>query len=233
LAHELKNAAARRVIAVLPYFGYSRQEKSNIPHGTGHAVVIAKLLEASGIDGLITVELHNPIIQTFFSIPVHNVMVSDDITHHIAQHINMLEGACFIAPDEGAAQRVYAVAVQFGAGVIVYKKERYGANKTRVIGKVGDCVSDTAIIIDDIIDTGGTALDVCKKLKEDGFKTIYGYFVHPVLSPHAVVKLERGLIDYVLVSNTIGLSEEKCISKIAIFDVSSAVVNAIIQMIQK
>ncbi len=218
LAHELANAGAKKVIGVLPYFGYCRQEKSDIPDKSGPAAVIAKLLESVGLDSIITVELHTATIKDFFSIPIHNVILYDLIAQHIQQHFTTLENICFIAPDKGAQERVQAIAQRCNAGVLVFHKERLSIDKTCVVGRSGQCVGETAIIIDDIIDTGGTALNVCNELVALGFKNIYGYFVHPVFSGDALKKIEASPFTKVFVSNTIALPRAS--AKVAVFDIS-------------
>ncbi len=230
LAHELKNAHAKKIIAVLPYFGYSRQEKSNIENKPGQAYVVAKLLENAGIDALVTVEIHDPVVQTFFSIPTHNISIYDQIAQDIKNKIHTLDDVCLVAPDEGAADSVQKIADKLDLGVLIFRKERYAKNKTRILGKIGTCIGKTAIIIDDIIDTAGTALNVCKELKDQDFEIIYGYFVHPVLSNSAVNKIEQGAFDKIFVANTISLPPEKQSKKIAVFDISDAIINTIKQI---
>lgn len=229
LMQELKNAECSRIIGVIPYFGYSRQEKSDIAGKPGHAALFAKLFENAGLDAFVTVELHDAIIETFFSIPVRNVLVHEIIAAHIKQQVGTLEGVCLIAPDKGAQAYVHTIAQRLGAGMIVFSKERFAADKTRIVGKSGSCRGKTAIIIDDILDTGGTALNVCKELQQLGFQNIFGYFVHPVFSKDAQERIERSIFTKVFVSNTIPVRSR--LHKIGIFDVSAPIIEAINQLL--
>lgn len=230
LMQELKNAECSRIIGIIPYFGYSRQEKSNIPGKPGHAAIVARLFESVGLDALVTVELHDSIIETFFSIPMRNVLVHELIAAHIKQQMGSLDGVCLIAPDKGAQAYVHSIAQRLGAGMIVFSKERFAADQTRVVGKSGSCRGKTAIIIDDILDTGGTAINVCKELQQLGFQNIFGYFVHPVFSGNAQERIERSMFTKVFVSNTIPV-RTKNLHKIGIFDVSMPVIEAVQQLL--
>ncbi|MCX5922385.1 MAG: ribose-phosphate pyrophosphokinase [Candidatus Dependentiae bacterium] len=225
LVHAVKNAGAARIVGVVPYFGYARQDKSIIPGGKGAAELVARMIEAAGVDELVVVELHAPLVATFFSIPVHSVSVVPLLIEHIEQQDIVLNETCIVAPDHGAQDRALAVADSLKVGHIVFAKERYAADQTRIGARSGDCVGTTAIIIDDMIDTGGTALHVCDALREQGFSTIYGYFVHPVLSGTAIDLLEKSHFTAVYVANTISL--QKTSPKIKQFDISSLIIDTL------
>ncbi len=228
LAQELKHAGARKVIAVIPYLGYARQEKSSIAGKAGHVALIAKLFEAAGIDELISVDLHEASIINFFSIPVHNLQVQSIVAAHIQKQLASLQQVCLIAPDEGAAEYVEQVASKVGVGTLVFSKERFSADQTRITGVAGECKGTTGIIIDDIIATGGTALNVCNTLPEMGYENIYGYFVHPVLAGNAVERIKESSFLKIFVSNTLPLSKEAVESSdIEVFDVSSVIVDSL------
>ena len=220
LADELRNAGAQHVRALVPYFGYARQEKSGMPGKPGPAALIAKWLEAAGIAHIMSVVLHTEAIKQFFSIPVENVTLEPFIAQYIKAHIPHEKKFCLVAPDKGAAAWVQNIAQQIGADYMVFEKERYGINKTRVVSCSGSCGGNTAIIIDDIIDTGGTALHVAQELKTMGMQDIYGLFVHPVLSGDALQKVEHSVFKQVFVGNTIAVVVEH-VSKITVFDVST------------
>ncbi len=231
LAHELKNAGATHVVGVIPYFGYARQEKSDIAGKPGPVAFIAKLLESSGIDQIITVDLHAPEIKKFFFIPVHNVTIANAIAVHITQTGFELLSICLVAPDKGAEEYVRAVAEQLGIGVLVFAKERYDVNKTRVIGLTGECRGKTAIIIDDIIDTGGTAINVCNELASLGFEAIHGYFVHPVFSGNALQRIAASNFKTLFVSNTIPLPVDLHGSHVEQFDLSDELATVIKEVV--
>lgn len=240
LAQVLKQAGARKVILINPYFGYSRQDKSPIKGKPGHAEIIAKLYESSGIDELITVELHNPEIKKYFTIPVHELELTDVIAQQIKQHFGAKKDICLIAPDKGAYERVAKIGMLIGAGVLVFSKERYAADKTRVLGVSGTCTGQTAILIDDMIDTAGTAVNVARALMEmrpmpadgknvKGFQEVVGFFVHPVLSGDAFDRIEKSPFSQVFVSNTLPMHGEH--RKITQFDVSSVLAEFILKKV--
>ena len=228
LAHELKNAGAARVVAVLPYLGYARHDQSSVLGKVGNIAVIAQLFQGAGIDELITVDLHEPSVIDSFSIPVHNVQVASLIAQHIESQRKSMQSTCLIAPDHGASEYVQKVADTVGVGTIIFSKERFAADQTRTLGHEGHCSGTTAIILDDIIATGGTAVNVCNALPALGFKNVYGYFVHPVLAGPALERIAESAFLKIFVSNTLSLSKEALESpKIEVFDVSAILIDTI------
>ena len=203
LVHELKNAGASRVIGVIPYLGYSRQELSKATGKSGSGWVVAQMLERAGLDELFILELHEPALKDFFTIPVHDMLARDAIAQHIRSTISDLKSICIVAPDEGAQSMAIDIANPLGASTMVFQKERYAQDKTRLLGHTGASDGTIAIIVDDIIDTGGTAINVCDALKRQGFEKVFGYFVPPVLSGNASEKIEKSGFDTVFVSNSI------------------------------
>lgn len=258
LAQQLKQAGARKVILVCPYFGYSRQEKPGYVYSadakamadrpghlnsvrpdllrdlsvqSGPAGIIAKLYEASGIDELITVELHDPLLKSFFTIPIHELSLTDAIAAHIKRFYGGRTDLCIVAPDKGAHDKAAQIALLVGAGVLVFSKERYAADQTRVVGVSGNGMGKTAILIDDILDTGGTAINVATALLEmhntslnssgrtvGSFIQVVGYFVHPVFSGDALDRIDKSPFSHVFVSNTLPLKGES--RKVETFDIS-------------
>jgi len=229
LTHELKNAAAKKIVGIVPYFGYSRQEASDIPGKPGQAAAVAKMLKVVGIDSLLTVELHTPVIESFFSIPVFNLHVTDIIVEHIQKQFDSLDKVCLVAPDKGAQKRVQAIAQKLGIGFLTIIKERYAPDEVRITKTIGMCSGTTAIIIDDIIATGGTVLQACARLGAMGFKNLYGYFIHPVFADNSFEKIIASRLQKVFVSNTIPLQKQNV--KVEVFDVSQVVTTAIEQRI--
>lgn len=233
LAHELKNAGAKRVIAAIPYLGYARQERSSVEGKPGNMQVIAKLLESSGIDELVVVDLHEPRTVDFFSIPVRNIQVQSVIAAQITQELPSLLQTCLIAPDKGVSNYVQQVANKIGVGTLTFSKERFAADQTRLLGHEGNCVGTTGIILDDIIATGGTAIHVCNALPAMGYQQIYGYFVHPVLAGPAIERIQESAFSKIFVSNTLPLSKAaSAASKIAVFDVSGILIDTLRQLVR-
>ena len=228
LAQELKHAGAKKVIAVIPYLGYARQDKSSVDEKPGHVSLIAKLFEQSGIDELIAVELHDEDIIKLFTIPVTNVSVRDTIAAHITKQFPQLDSVCLVAPDKGAREYVKAIAKQMDVGTITFSKERFGVDQTRVVGCLNECDGIIGIVIDDIISTGGTAINVCSALPEMGYATISGYFVHPVLAANALERMRNSCFRSIFVSNTLPLSPEmNDLPFITVFDISEDIVSVL------
>lgn len=227
LAQELKNAGAARITAVIPYFGYSRQEASPIAGAPGHAAIVAKLYAAAGIDKIITVELHEPSMINLFTIPVINLSASALIAAHISAQQFPKNQTCVIAPDKGIADYVMALADTLGMGAIRFKKERYAADQTRITQIEDECHGSIGIIVDDILATGGTALHVCDQLSKMGYSKIYGYFVHPVLAGDAIEKIAASRFDTIVVSNSLPLPAAAHTARIEQFDISPLIINAL------
>lgn len=228
LAYELQNAGAARVIGVIPYFGYSRQEKSSIAGKPGHAAVIAKLFESAGIDELFVVDLHDEALLDFFSIPIHNLSAQSIIAQHIKEYQDSSKEPCLVAPDKGAADYVEAIAMKIDVGTLIFSKERFAIDQTRITGSNGDCRGTTGIIIDDIMATGGTAINVADALHDRGYKKIYGYFVHPVFAGDAIERIQESSFNTIYVSNTLPLpaaAQNKPFIKQ--FDVSNIIIKAV------
>lgn len=221
LAHELGDAGSGSITALIPYFGYARHDSSKIHGGQGSIALMAKLLHAAGIHNVITVDIHNPMVLPSLVLPVYSIPLASFIAKHIKRTLPSLDGVCLVAPDQGAQQRVQDIARILEVGHIFFTKERYATDKTKLIAREGSCIGTTAIIIDDIIDTGGTAINVCEQLHKQGYTSIYGYFVHPVLSGNARERIAASSFTQVFISNTIPLSS--CAPKIKIFDIAQVI----------
>ena len=229
LAHELKNAGCAKITAVIPYFGYSRQEKSHIPGKSGRAHVVAQSLQNAGIDQIITIEAHTPILESFFTIPFQSLSLVDFIAQHSRQHIDLSHGVSLIAVDKGAYNHARAIAQKLNCNTIQFTKERYAHDKTRIIGISDTCTTPTAIIVDDIIDTGVPHC-TCDELTKKGVKHIFGYFAHPIFSNDALSKVQTSNFEKVFVSNTIALKDLPHHNKIELFDTSAIIVQQIKQL---
>jgi len=215
LVHKVRMLGAQEIIGVIPYFGYGRHDKAQ-----GSLAIIANIIEATNINKLIVFEPHVADIQSYFSIPVITVRASDLIATHIQD--NSLHKSSIIAPDQGASAKVIAIAQKIGAPYTIFVKERYDHNATKIITQLNNehdrC--DQAIIIDDIIDTGSTALNTLEHLKSKGYKRVYGYFIHPVFSRNAQKIIEESGFEKVFVSTSIPLSLSPS-KKIELWDMSN------------
>ncbi|MEX0848742.1 MAG: ribose-phosphate diphosphokinase [Candidatus Dependentiae bacterium] len=221
--YQLKQKGVKTITAVIPYFGYGRQDKNS--DGTVGAVqMIARMLEVAGIDQIVTVELHVPEVIKYFSIPVHNIKLDNFIAHFL-KHYCIKKDCTFIAPDKGADDRVVAIANQLDAPVMHFAKERYAVNQTRIISSQGTCKTDKSIIIDDIIDTGSTIVHVAQELYQKNRScNIAAFAVHPVLSANASDYLQQSVLSKVWVTNSIQLAIDQQFKKLEVVDISDEIV---------
>lgn len=231
LAQQLKQAGARKVTLVSPYFGYLRQEKSAIPGQPGHAQIIARIYESAGIDELITVELHDQAVKGFFTIPVYELKLNDVIADHIKRLHTGRTDLCIVAPDKGSYEQAAQVALLVGAAVLVFSKERYDADKTRIVGVTGAATGKVALLTDDILDTGGTAINVARALKDMNYNEVIGYFIHPVFSGDALERIDASPFSQVFVSNTLPFARES--RKVQVFDISGMLAELIWRKLAK
>jgi ribose-phosphate pyrophosphokinase len=219
IAHALCNSNVQSITLMAPYCLYARHDSAS--QGESPFAGIMRLLHAAGITALITVELHNPSIAKTLPIPVHSLSLVQCIADHIRQTFPCLDDILLIAPDFGAHERVVAIAGVLGVSYGSFTKKRHASDGTHIITDNVTVLKKTAIIIDDIIDTGSTALNVCKALYDRGCRDIYGYFVHPVLSHGAQEKIEASQFTTIFVSDSIPLAQ--CVPKIKKFAIAKAI----------
>ncbi len=224
--HALKQKGVKFITAVIPYFGYGRQDK-NADGSLGAAHLVAQVLEAAGVSQIITVELHEPEIINYFSIPVRNINLSGFIANFLKDKCG--DGACtLISPDHGAADWASAIAAQIDAPTMIFQKERYAVNQTRIVASKGTCETKHAVIVDDIVDTGSTIINVAQELQQmHSACAISAFAVHPVLSANAADCLQGSVFHKVWVTNTIQLNAEQHFQKLEIVDVSMEIVNVL------
>jgi len=201
----LKRASARRITAVIPYYGYARQDRR--PRSTRvpiSAKVVANLLETVGVERLLTMDLHADQIQGFFDIPVDNIYASPVLLSDLKSkaYPNLL----VVSPDVGGVVRARALAKQLGCDLAIIDKRRPAANVAEVMHVIGEIEGRNCVIMDDMIDTAGTLVKAAEVLKERGARRVFAYCTHPVFSGPAVERISASKIDEVVITNTIPLS---------------------------
>ena len=204
----LKRASAGRVTAVVPYFGYARQDRrprsSRVPIT---AKVAAKMIGVVGTDRVVTVDLHADQIQGFFDIPVDNVYASPLTLADIWKHYGD-DNMIVVSPDVGGVVRARAIAKRLDADLAIIDKRRARANEATVMNLIGDVTDKTCVLVDDMIDTAGTLCTGADALKDAGARRVVAYCVHPVLSGRAIENITNSRIDEIVVTDTIPLSQE-------------------------
>ena len=208
MADACRRASAKTISAVVPYFGYSRQDRRpRNTRGPISAKLVADLIETSGISRLITIDLHADQIEGFFSIPVDNVYSSPVLLGDIwkQKYSNLV----LVSPDVGGVLRARAIARRLdNAGLAIIDKRREQANKSEVVNIIGDVQDKTAVIFDDMVDTAGTLCNAAAALKEKGANKTVAYAAHPVLSGPATERIRESELDELVVTDTIPLSQD-------------------------
>ena len=208
LADACRRASAKSISAVVPYFGYSRQDRRpRNTRGPISAKLVGDLIETSGISRLITIDLHADQIEGFFSIPVDNVYSSPVLLGDIWKQ--KYDNIVLVSPDVGGVLRARAIARRLdNAGLAIIDKRRERANKSEVINIIGDVEQKTAVIFDDMVDTAGTLCNAAAALKEKGANKTVAYAAHPVLSGPAIERIQESELDELVVTDTIPLSQD-------------------------
>ncbi len=201
-----KRASAYRVVAVIPYYGYARQDRKDKPRVAIGAKMIATLLEAAGADRVITMDLHAPQIQGFFDVPVDHLDSSAIFIPYIDQL--KLANLSFAAPDVGSTNRVREIASYFNAEMVICDKHRKRANEIASMVVIGDVTGRDVVLVDDICDTGGTLAKAAGLLKEKGANSVRALITHPVLSGKAYENIENSVLEELVVCDTIPLMKE-------------------------
>jgi ribose-phosphate pyrophosphokinase len=202
----LKRASTRRITAVIPYFGYARQDRR--PRSTRvpiSAKVVANMLETVGVERLLTMDLHADQIQGFFDIPVDNIYASPVLLSDLKS--KAYPDLVVVSPDVGGVVRARALAKQLGCDLAIIDKRRPKANVSEVMHVIGEIEGRNCVIMDDMVDTAGTLVKAAEVLKERGAKKVFAYCTHPVFSGPAVERIKNSQLDEVVVTNTIPLSD--------------------------
>jgi ribose-phosphate pyrophosphokinase len=202
----LKRASARRITAVIPYYGYARQDRKDKPRVPISSKLVADLLTTAGADRALVVDLHAPQLQGFFNIPVDHLFASPVLVDYFKK-LN-LPDLTVVSPDAGGVERARFFAKKMDAALAIVDKRRVEMNVAEVMNVIGEVHGRTCLIIDDLIDTAGTLVKVAQALIQNGARTVYACCSHPVLSGAAVENLVNSPITEVVVTNTIPLRED-------------------------
>jgi ribose-phosphate pyrophosphokinase len=202
----LKRASARRITAVIPYFGYARQDRKDKPRSPISSKLVADLLTTAGADRALIVDLHAPQLQGFFNIPVDHLFASPVLVDHFRK-LN-LPNLTVVSPDAGGVERARFFAKKVDAALAIVDKRRVDVNVAEIMHVIGDVSGRTCLIIDDLIDTAGTLVKTASALLENGATAVYSCASHAVLSGPAVGNIQNSVIKEVVVTNTIPLNAE-------------------------
>ena len=221
-----RRSSAARITAVLPYYGYARQDRKDKPRVPISAKLVANVLSAAGTNRVLTMDLHKAQIQGFFDIPVDHLFAAPVIIEHLAR-LN-LESLTMVAPDAGGAERARAYAKRLDAGLAVIDKRRSDDGTAEVMNVIGDVEGRVCVIQDDIVDTAGTITKAATALKDNGAARILACAVHGVLSGPAIDRIQKSPIDKMIVTNTIPQSKASAAcSKIVVLSVARLLGQAI------
>ena len=218
-----RRASAYKIIAVIPYFGYARQDRKDKPRVAIGAKLLANLLMAAGADRIVTMDLHAPQIQGFFDIPVDHLDSSAVFIPFIEKL--KLENLTFAAPDVGSANRIREIASYFNAEMVICDKHRKRANEIACMVVIGDVTNRDVVLIDDICDTAGTLTKAAKLLKDKGARSVRAFCTHPVLSGNAYANIESSVLEELIVCDTIPLKGQS--SKIKVVSVADLFATAL------
>ena len=223
----LKRSSAKNITAVIPYFGYARQDRKVVPRTSISAKLVSNLITKAGADRVVTIDLHAGQIQGFFDIPVDNLFATPIFARHIKNKIKNKNLIC-VAPDVGGTERARALGKFLNAGLAIIDKRRPAPGKSEVMNVVGNVNNKTCIIVDDIIDSGGTIVNASNALIERGAKEVHVYVTHGVLSGKAVEKIKNSKIKKLIITDTIDNSDKvKRAKNIEILSISQLVGEAI------
>jgi len=203
----LRRSSARNITAVIPYFGYARQDRKVVPRTAITAKLVSNLITNAGANRILSVDLHAGQIQGFFDIPVDNLFATPIFARHIKKKMKLNNLIC-VAPDVGGVERTRALSRRINSSIAIIDKRRPSPGKSEVMNIVGNVKNKNCVIVDDIIDSGGTIVNAAKALKEKEAKDVYVYITHAVLSGEAIKKLEKSQIKKLITTDTIDNSKK-------------------------
>ena len=223
----LKRSSAKNITAVIPYFGYARQDRKVVPRTSISAKLVSNLITKAGADRVVTVDLHAGQIQGFFDIPVDNLFATPIFARHAKKNIKSKNIIC-VAPDVGGTERARALGKILNVELAIVDKRRPKPGQSKVMNVIGNVKGKTCIIVDDIIDSGGTIVNAAKALKDRGAKEVYVYITHGVLSGEAVDKIKKSVIRKLVITDTIDNHDKiKNVKNIEVLPISALMGEAI------
>ena len=208
IADAARRASAQRVTLVMPYFGYARQERKSAPRTPITAKLVADLIQASGVDRVVTLELHTGAIQGFFNIPVDHLFAKPIFSEYFSNRENLI----MVSPDAGGVERARALAKHFNCGLAIIDKRRDRPNESNVMNLIGEVKGKNCILVDDICDTAGSLSKAAQALMDQGALSVRAAVSHPVLSGPAVERIQNSVLTEFVCTDSIPLSAEaiKC-----------------------
>lgn len=224
----LKRASAATITAVIPYYGYSRQDRKVHPRTPITAKLVADLLDTAGADRVLTIDLHAGQIQGFFNMPVDNLYALPVLLPELQKICKGRDNVTIVSPDAGGVERARAYAKRVNADLAIIDKRRTGPNQAEVMHIIGEVKGRVAVIVDDMVDTAGTLTEAAKTLAKHGAAEIHAMATHPVLSGPAVDRIENSALDSFVTTDTIPLTEKgKACKKIVVATVGNLLGEAI------
>lgn len=203
----LRRSSAKRITAVMPYYGYARQDRKTSARSPISAKLVANLITCAGASRVLAMDLHAGQIQGFFDIPTDNLMASPVFVPDMAEQHGRGEELCIVSPDVGGVVRARAYAKRLGASLAIIDKRREQANVSEVMNVIGDIKGKKCVMVDDIIDTAGTLCNAANALVDQGAAEVHAYVVHGVLSGPAVERIEQSALSSLVISNTIAATD--------------------------
>ena len=226
IADACKRASAGRITAVIPYFGYARQDRKARSRDPISAKLVADILQAAGIDRVLTMDLHSSQLQGFFNIPVDNLMGMPVLARYFKKNL-VCDNLTIVSPDMGSVVRSRAMAAKFNAPLAIIDKRRPKANVMEVMNVIGEIKGRTCLMLDDMIDTAGTICQGAQALMDNGAERVIACCSHAVLSGPAIERLQNSVLSKIVVLDTIELPEEKRLDKIEVVSIAHLFAEAI------
>jgi ribose-phosphate pyrophosphokinase len=224
----LKRASAGRITAIIPYYGYARQDRKVQPRVPISAKLVADIITAAGTNRILTMDLHAAQIQGFFNIPVDNLYAAPVLLEYVQKKYNSKKNLVIVSPDAGGVERARAFAKNLQSSIAIIDKRREVANISQIMNVIGDVKGKNTIILDDMIDTGGTTVQAADALKKKGAKRVVAACTHAVLSGPAVERVNKSILEELIVTNTIPLdSKKKQCRKLTVLSIAPLIGEAI------